>query len=94
MQGKSVYKIPNGKLIKISLHYDDKKNVITDIQITGDFFAYPEESIERIEDAVRQTTLTKDHLLQTIERVINKYHIEFIGVDAEGLTEGIMRCVT
>ncbi|MBN2065931.1 MAG: hypothetical protein JW771_03885 [Candidatus Thermoplasmatota archaeon] len=94
MQAKSVYKVPNGKLLKISLHYDEIKHVVTDIQITGDFFAYPEEAIELIEDAVRQTTLTKDHLLQTIERVINEHHIEFIGVDAEGLTEGIMRCVT
>ncbi len=94
MQAKTVYKVPNGKLLKISIHYDNTKNVITDIQITGDFFAYPEEAIELIEDAVRQTTLKKDHLLQTIQRVINKHHIEFIGVNAEGLTEGIMRCIS
>ncbi len=93
MQSKSVYKVPNGKLLKISLQYDNATKVITNIRITGDFFAYPEEAIELIEDAVRQTTLTKDHLLQTIQGVINKHHIEFIGVDAEGLTEGIVRCI-
>jgi len=34
------------KLIKISMSYDDKKNVIGSIKITGDFFIHPEETLE------------------------------------------------
>ena len=32
------------KLIKISMSYDDKKNIIDSIKITGDFFIHPEET--------------------------------------------------
>ena len=46
---KSIYKVPNGKLLKVSLDYDEVDNSIEQIRITGDFFAYPEESIELIE---------------------------------------------
>ena len=38
---KSVYKIPEGKLVKIGLETVDDK--IKKIKITGDFFLYPEE---------------------------------------------------
>ena len=41
MRTKSVYKIPKGKLLKISLDYNKKTNIINDLNISGDFFAYP-----------------------------------------------------
>ena len=41
------------KLIKISMSYDDKKNVIDSIKITGDFFIHPEETIETLEAKVQ-----------------------------------------
>ncbi len=50
MQSKSVYKVPNGKLLKIFLDYDEKSNLINELSITGDFFAYPEEAIELMEN--------------------------------------------
>ena len=43
MKSKSIYKVPNGKLLKIFLDYDKKTQSINYINITGDFFAYPEE---------------------------------------------------
>ena len=46
MNSKSIYKIPNGKLLKIALEYNEKSNSIDRIRIMGDFFAYPEEAIE------------------------------------------------
>lgn len=93
MQSKSVYKIPNGKLIKIFLDYNSKNKLINNIRITGDFFAYPEESIDVMEKKLKDTLLTKKDLLEKINSVIKKYKIEFIGLDAEGLVEGILRCM-
>jgi lipoate-protein ligase A len=93
MQSKSVYKIPNGKLIKIFLDYDDKNKLINNICITGDFFAYPEESIDVMEKILKNTLLTKKELLEKINSIIKKYKIEFIGLNAEGLVEGILRCI-
>ena len=93
MQLKSIYKVPNGKLLKIILDYSSKNRSINNISITGDFFAYPEESIDIMEKKLKDTLLIKENLLEKINSVIKKYNIEFIGLDAEGLVEGILRCL-
>jgi len=42
-------KIPNGKMVKIKLEFDTR---ITHMQIQGDFFLHPEETIFQIESAL------------------------------------------
>lgn len=93
MEGKSVYKVPNGKLLKIFLDYN-KKGSINEISITGDFFAYPEEAVEVLENELKGVLLDKERLLEKINSVIQKNGIQFIGLDAEGLTHGILMCRT
>ena len=92
MRSQSVYKVPQGKLLKISVEYNKKNDVIKNIRITGDFFAYPEEAIELMETKLRNTVLNEGQLLEKIRSIITEYHIQFIGVDAEGLTKGILMC--
>jgi hypothetical protein len=92
MRSQSVYKVPQGKLLKISLEYNEKNNIIKEIQITGDFFAYPEEAIEQMEAALKNTLVERNHLLEKIRSIIHENNIQFIGLDAEGLTQGILMC--
>ena len=92
MRTKSVYKIPKGKLLKISLDYNEKTNIINDLNISGDFFAYPEESIELIENELKNTVMENDIIFKKIESIVNNYKIQFIGLDLEGITKGIMMC--
>jgi len=94
MQSKSIYKVPQGKLLKIFIEYNEKNRVINEIKITGDFFAYPEESIEILESKLENTKLEKEILFKKISRIIKENKIEFIGVDAAGLTKGILMCLT
>lgn len=93
MKSKSVYKVPNGKLLKIFLEYNENNNSISSINITGDFFAYPEEAIEIIENKLRNILLSRQILIEKISSVIKENNIEFIGLDAEGLTDGILMCL-
>jgi len=93
MNSKSVYKVPNGKLLKINLEYDENTNKIETIKITGDFFAYPEEAIEFIEEKLKNLSIEKDILINKIQSIIDKHKLEFIGLNAEGLTEGILMCL-
>ena len=93
MQSNSVYKVPNGKLLKIFLDYNEKNKSINTVRITGDFFAYPEEAIEIIEKNLKNIVLEKNRLLSKINSVIKENHIEFIGLNAEGLTTGILMCL-
>jgi len=92
MRSQSIYKVPQGKLLKISIEYDEKNNIIRDIRITGDFFAYPEEAIELMETKLKNTVIEREQLQEKIRSIITEYHIQFIGVNAEGLTQGILMC--
>ena len=92
MQSSSIHKVPNGKLLKIFLQYDEKRNLIEEINIMGDFFAYPEEAIELMENKLKNTLLEREHLLKKISSIIKEHNIQFIGLDAEGLTQGILMC--
>lgn len=92
MQSRSVYKVPKGKLLKICLEYDETSNLIDEINITGDFFAYPEEAVESMEDKLKDTPLEKEILFKKIDSVVREQNIQFIGVDVEGLTKGILMC--
>lgn len=94
MRSHSVYKVPQGKLLKISLEYDEKHNVIRDIRITGDFFAYPEEAIELMETQLKNMSMEREVLQRKISSIISTYHMQFIGLNAEGLTQGILMCVS
>lgn len=93
MNSKSVYKIPNGKLLKISLEYDENNSTIYSVKIMGDFFAYPEEAIELLENELKEIQLKKAALVKKINSVILANNIEFIGLNAEGLADGILRCL-
>ncbi|MCX6670850.1 MAG: hypothetical protein NTX92_02885 [Euryarchaeota archaeon] len=92
MRSQSIYKVPQGKLLKISIEFDEKDKVIRDIRITGDFFAYPEEAIELMETKLKNTLIERAQLQEKIRSIITEYHIQFIGLDAEGLTHGILMC--
>lgn len=92
MHAQSVYKIPQGKLLKISLEYNKKKNTIISITITGDFFIYPEESIEQLEETLRNTEFEREQLREKIQKTMELHHMQCIGIHAEGLTQGIMMC--
>jgi hypothetical protein len=92
MRSSSIYKVPQGKLLKISVEYDEKNNVIMDIRIMGDFFAYPEEAVELMETNLRNVLMKREQLLEKISSLITEHHIQFIGLNAEGLTKGILMC--
>jgi hypothetical protein len=87
-----MYKVPNGKLLKIFLDYDEKNFVIKKINIMGDFFAYPEESIELIENKLKNTKIEKKILYKKIYSIIKENKIEFIGLNEQAIIDGIMMC--
>ncbi|MBN2604029.1 MAG: hypothetical protein JXA91_07865 [Candidatus Thermoplasmatota archaeon] len=93
MKANSTYKVPQGKLLKISLEYNENKELIDKISIMGDFFAYPEESIELLEKELKNVSLNENILSKKIQSIIQKYDIQFIGLDCEGLVKGIMMCL-
>jgi len=92
MKIKSIYKVPDGKLLKINADIDETNDTIKDININGDFFAYPEESITELEKILQQKNFKRKDIIKIITTFIESKKVQFIGIDAESLTEAIMRC--
>lgn len=85
---KAIFKVPNGKLLKIFL--EDSGGKIADIKITGDFFLYPEENIEKLEGALKGTALTKEDLSAAIDQFLAHTPTSFFGLDTESLVTTIL----
>ena len=82
------------KLIKIFLKYKDDKQgnrIISSVRITGDFFLYPEESLENLEVQLKGTRLDKDNLKKKIDKCLN--NSEAFGFDSKSLSDAILGCL-
>jgi lipoate-protein ligase A len=86
---RNIYK--SEKLIKILLKYDEYTKVINSIRITGDFFLYPEESLDALEANLIGTKLEKDAVKQKIENCLN--FSEAFGFDSKSMTDAILGCL-
>jgi lipoate-protein ligase A len=61
---KFEYKVPGGKLIKVSASI--RNGLIEEIKITGDFFLHPEESIEALEEKLKGVKIEDESLIRNI----------------------------
>ena len=85
----SVYK--SKKLVQISLSYDEKNHEIHSIKITGDFFLYPEDSLELLETNLIGVKVDRNVLRKKIEESL--IDSQTFGFDSESLTEAIVQCI-
>ena len=89
---QNIYKTQ--KLIKILLEYNDQedgKKIINSIKITGDFFLYPEESLEYLEAQLKGTLLDRYKLKEKIDKCLE--NSEAFGFDTESMVAAILGCV-
>jgi lipoate-protein ligase A len=82
---ESVYKAEGG-IVRVSL---DAGDVIKKIKITGDFFIFPEDSIEELEEALAGTSTDNAALLKVIKDFYE--NIDSYGVEPEDLVKAIMK---
>lgn len=88
MQGKSIYKVPNGKLIKVFLRHF--ANRIDLVQFTGDFFIHPEESITTLEQSLVGTELEAKEIVKVVNDVKGKNNLTFFGINEEAIAIAIL----
>jgi len=87
---KGEFKVKGGKLIKcrIDLHEGRIKN----IKITGDFFMYPEDAIEKMEEALKGVEFEKKEIRNAIENSLKD--VELIGVSIDDFVTVMMNAAT
>ena len=88
----SEFKVPNGKLLKVSVSFDD---VIHSVRITGDFFLYPEELIIDLEESVNLLPVdtSAGYISSLLQDVLNTYNGVAVGFSADDLAQVIWRCM-
>ena len=86
---RNIYK--SKKLIKVLLEYDEHNKIINSITVTGDFFLYPEESLDTLELNLVGTKLEKDNIERNVKKCLNES--EAFGFDLESMTNAILGCL-
>ncbi len=86
MKGQAIYKVPGGKLLKISADFEE--DIIANVKVTGDFFAHPEDSIQLIEETLIGAVVGPE-LEQLLEELIRENEIELYGIDVESIVTAI-----
>ena len=77
-----------GKMVEINLAYNKESKLIQSIKITGDFFIYPEESIENLEKNLCGVKLEKEDLKSSIQSSLNDSQV--FGFDVDSLVKVIV----
>lgn len=85
---RAIYKVPNGKLLKIFLH--ENQGAIESVTITGDFFMYPEESLVELEKKLAGVKLDLEILRTAISDFMQDTKSVFYGLDAYSLAQTII----
>ena len=81
------YKVKGGKLLRCRLNADN--NVISSIKITGDFFMYPEEKIESLEQMLAGVKIDEASIREKMNAFFSS-GVQVVGADAEDFVKLIM----
>jgi lipoate---protein ligase len=82
------FKGPGGKLIRVRLSED--RGLIRSIQITGDFFLVPEESLPRLEKMLVDAPLKENDLRVLLDRFFRGTRAQGLGVSPDAFVKAIL----
>ena len=82
------FKAPKG-VIKVELELTGER--ISRISISGDFFMYPEEAIDKLEQALIGTEADKESLMATVRSFYESTCVQTPMVEPEHWVEAILR---
>ncbi len=83
---KGELKVKGGKLIKCTLELHEGK--IKNIKITGDFFMYPEDAIEKLENALQGIHFDEEEISRKVKEALKG--VELIGVAMDNFVDVIL----
>jgi lipoate-protein ligase A len=82
------YKVPGGKLIRLKIEI--MGNRISSIQILGDFFLHPEETIYEIERVLVGVEVQREQILASMSDAIRHQSAELVGASLEDFVQAIL----
>ena len=86
--GYAEFKAPKG-VIKVELELAD--DAISQVSISGDFFMYPEDALERLEQTLVGVKADRESLLAAVQRFYGSTGAQTPMVEPEHWVEAILR---
>jgi lipoate-protein ligase A len=89
---RGAFKTPGGKLVAVDLAVEDGK--LRNVQVHGDFFLYPEETIDAISGAIdgAPADISDEDLTKRISSAIPD-GTEWLGSSPQALTNAVRRAL-
>lgn len=92
MHGVAEEKVPGGKLLRIKVDCND---AVEKVQIAGDFFLHPEESIEELEKSLFGISVDMDEtsITSLINEVSNANNMQMIGISPQDIARVLKKAI-
>jgi lipoate-protein ligase A len=88
--GQCIYKVPNGKLLKVTVEFSD--NTLKKVQIKGDFFIHPEESLDELEIALENKEYSRAGISDIVGDFFAKAGVIAFGITPKAVVDAILEC--
>ena len=82
------YKAPGGKLVRIRLR--EEQGQIRAVEITGDFFLIPEESLGKLEKMLEDVPIREGELRLLVDRFFRGTGAQGLGVSSNDFVKAIL----
>lgn len=91
--GLAKQKVPNGKLLIVKLEHENGK--ITCVELLGDFFLYPEETIYKIEGAIKgmDTNVSENEIVSKVRAIAEAEKATMLGITPEAIAQTVKAAV-
>lgn len=91
MRSSSEFKVEGGKLLRADLEFD---NEITDFNLHGDFFVYPDDAVKEIQEAVEGLPVdsSPERMSEQVEHSLSA-GTELVGFDSGDVAELVRRAI-
>jgi len=77
-----IKRVPGGKTLQIDIDCNDRINYIL---ISGDFFAYPEDFIDKLQEAITGKSISE--AIKTISLLYKKMKPELLGISIDDIID-------
>ncbi len=84
----SDYKAIGGKLVRVRLTEEDGR--VESVQISGDFFLVPEESLGKLEELLQGVALQESDIRALVDRFFAEAKTQTLGVSSDDLVRAIL----
>ncbi|MDE1869192.1 MAG: biotin--protein ligase [Candidatus Micrarchaeota archaeon] len=93
MIGLAKQKVPNGKLLIVKLEHEDGK--ITCVELLGDFFLYPEETVYKIEGAIKgmDVNTSETDIISKVKAIAEAEKATMLGITPEAIAQTVKAAV-